>query len=304
MNEGCGRKIVPHLTVVPSRGREYYQCCTIINDDHRDHLWRFNPKSFDLIVADPPYGQNIKGWQKHHKDPGWDHSFPAAELTALLGLARLGSYIFCRWENLWDSDARAPAFEPGYFGNIGEKFQVATELGVRLDEVVTMGRSDMYPTHTLPRLPPRSKGSLAARLEGGVVVNNLPKPKCVLVWHKLGSGAGLGGQHGHHRDFETVLFYPGPEHHWGKKKPTSVLTYKAPGNNIHVTQKPPDLIKEILGWYELGETGTVLDPYMGSGTTAVVAKRLKKHFLGFEADKENWRKAVQRIADLDKARTK
>ncbi len=34
------------------------------------------------------------------------------------------------------------------------------------------------------------------------------------------------------------------------------------------------------------EGGVVLDPFMGSGTTAVVARRLGRHYIGFEPNPE------------------
>jgi len=263
MNEGCGRKIVPHLTLA-SRDREYYSCCTIINDDHRDHLWRFDAKSFDLIIADPPYGKRFMAFQEHHGRADWDDEFTSFEVTALLGLARVGSYIFCEWDNLWKYEARAPMFEPG------------------MDKINTRGESDMYPVLSVA--------------PDGVVVNNLPKPKSALVWHKLGGGGQGDTAHEHTRNYEMVLFYPGPEHKF-KKRPRSVLRHKAPGNNAHPTMKPVGLIQEILGWYDFE---TVLDPFMGSGTTAMAAKKLGKHFLGFEASEKYFNRAIFRIAQIDK----
>jgi len=63
-DEGCGRKIVPHLTVA---ARDVvYPCCSIVNDDHVQHLWRFGANSFDLIIADPPYGKRFMALKKHH----------------------------------------------------------------------------------------------------------------------------------------------------------------------------------------------------------------------------------------------
>jgi DNA modification methylase len=41
---------------------------------------------------------------------------------------------------------------------------------------------------------------------------------------------------------------------------------------------------------------TVLDPFMGTGTTAVAAKKLGRHFLGFEISEEYCRIARERIA--------
>ena len=91
-----------------------------------------------------------------------------------------------------------------------------------------------------------------------------------------------------------AYFFPGPTHRFSRR-PKSVLTYRAPGNDSHPTQKPVELIKEILGWYDFE---TVLDPYMGSGTTAVAAKELGKHFLGFEVDEKYHKRAIQRIAEI------
>jgi len=44
------------------------------------------------------------------------------------------------------------------------------------------------------------------------------------------------------------------------------------------------------------ENGIVLDPFMGSGTTAVVAKRLNRRFIGIELNSEYIRMAKQRVA--------
>ena len=43
------------------------------------------------------------------------------------------------------------------------------------------------------------------------------------------------------------------------------------------------------------EGQVVLDPFMGSGTTAVAARRLNRHFIGFEIAPEFHRAALQRL---------
>lgn len=43
---------------------------------------------------------------------------------------------------------------------------------------------------------------------------------------------------------------------------------------------------------------TVLDPFMGTGTTGVVCKKLKRNFIGIELDKEYFNTAKQRIDDV------
>ncbi|MGO8811007.1 MAG: DNA methyltransferase [Candidatus Sulfotelmatobacter sp.] len=267
MNEGCGRKFVVPASEDGWDPELHYPCCTIIPDDCNNHIGRFPRRIFDLVVTDPPYGMDITATQEHHGQIDWDASFPSLALAWHLDLPRLGTYCFCRWDNLWDYRERTGHVLDGKLGMALAAVKESS-LGVEMDPVTKEVR-----------------------------IGVLPKPKSVLVWHKVGGGGGVGNlPHEHIRDYEMALFYPGRDHKF-KKRPKSVLTYRAPGNDIHPTQKPPELIKEILGWYDFE---TVLDPYMGSGTTAVAAKELGKHFLGFEANETYYKRAIQRIAEIGK----
>ena len=49
----------------------------------------------------------------------------------------------------------------------------------------------------------------------------------------------------------------------------------------------------VYSWSNEGDT--VLDPFMGSGTTAIACIKEKRHFIGFELSKEYFDKAVKRI---------
>lgn len=62
----------------------------------------------------------------------------------------------------------------------------------------------------------------------------------------------------------------------------------------HPTIKPlPFFQRHIINSSNGGDT--ILDPFMGSGTTAVAAIREKRHFIGFELDKGYYDKACKRI---------
>jgi site-specific DNA-methyltransferase (adenine-specific) len=156
-----------------------------------------------------------------------------------------------------------------------------------------------YPTVAVRQMIPLARLGSYFFCEWDNLVRNaihLPKPKSMLVWTKKGGGAG-DCFHEHARDYEMAYFYLGdPKQHEFKKRPNSVLSFKAPGNDYHPTQKPVGLIREIFGWYDFE---TVFDPFMGSGTTAVAAKESRKHFLGFEANKTFFNRAVQRIAEVE-----
>ncbi len=62
----------------------------------------------------------------------------------------------------------------------------------------------------------------------------------------------------------------------------------------HPTQKPVDLLRYLIRTYS-NEGDTILDNCMGSGTTAVACIREKRHFIGFELNKEYFDKACKRI---------
>ncbi len=65
-------------------------------------------------------------------------------------------------------------------------------------------------------------------------------------------------------------------------------------NTSHPTQKPEKLVAKLL----LASTGPgdlVLDPFLGSGTTAVVAKKLGRRCVGIELDAEHLLAALRRL---------
>jgi len=53
----------------------------------------------------------------------------------------------------------------------------------------------------------------------------------------------------------------------------------------HPTQKPLEIVERMLK-ASCPPGGVVLDPFMGSGTTAAAAKRCGRHFVGFELNAE------------------
>ena len=66
------------------------------------------------------------------------------------------------------------------------------------------------------------------------------------------------------------------------------------GTNIHDSQKPIGLMRVLVeNSSQVG--GTVLDPFMGSGTTAVACIRTGRNYIGFELNKEYYDKACKRI---------
>ncbi|MGA2547609.1 MAG: site-specific DNA-methyltransferase [Rectinemataceae bacterium] len=74
----------------------------------------------------------------------------------------------------------------------------------------------------------------------------------------------------------------------------SVPFWSMPENTDHPTQKPEKLAaKLILSSSRPGDL--VLDPFLGSGTSAVVAKKLGRRFIGIEIDEEHCLAALRRL---------
>lgn len=77
--------------------------------------------------------------------------------------------------------------------------------------------------------------------------------------------------------------------------PKNILKYsrKIKGNS-HSTQKPLDLMKYLVLTYT-NENDLILDNTMGSGTTCLAAKLLKRDYIGIEKDKKFFDIAVERL---------
>ncbi len=78
----------------------------------------------------------------------------------------------------------------------------------------------------------------------------------------------------------------------------SIPYWSMPENTDHPTQKPEKLIaKLILASCPSG--GIVFDPFLGSGTTSVVAKKLNRKYIGIEMNREYCIWAEKRLANAE-----
>lgn len=65
---------------------------------------------------------------------------------------------------------------------------------------------------------------------------------------------------------------------------------------IHQNQKPTNLISRIINQHTK-PNDLILDPFMGSFTTAVCCHRLQRHFIGAELDKDYFEKGQKRLEE-------
>lgn len=80
----------------------------------------------------------------------------------------------------------------------------------------------------------------------------------------------------------------------------SIPFWSMPENTDHPTQKPEKLYAKII-LASSKEGARIFDPFMGSGTSAVVAKKLNRHYFGVDINREYCLWAAKRLnnAELD-----
>jgi site-specific DNA-methyltransferase (adenine-specific) len=128
-------------------------------------------------------------------------------------------------------------------------------------------------------------------------IATVPKPKSLVTWVKNNWSMG-DLEHEHARQTEVACFYPGESHSWPSKRPTDVVFAARTDNANHPTEKPVELMLQVVEWTE----GTVLDPFMGSGTTGIACARLGRGFIGCEISPAYFDIACRRIeAELSRA---
>jgi site-specific DNA-methyltransferase (adenine-specific) len=117
----------------------------------------------------------------------------------------------------------------------------------------------------------------------------------MLIWDK--KWIGPGGQRGLRPRYEMIALMAKPdfvipdrgvpdiwEFLWPATKPTG-----------HPAEKPVDLIYKIIQTSALPEGATILDPFMGSGTTGVACHKAGLKFIGIEQDEAFFEMARKRI---------
>lgn len=103
-------------------------------------------------------------------------------------------------------------------------------------------------------------------------------------------------------DFEMALWLVKPGGKWVFNRKSDAYdrpeySCASPGKNervAHPTQKPVKLMEELLATHS-NPGDIVLDPFIGSGTSAVAARNLLRHYIGFELSPEYYKTATERL---------
>lgn len=231
----------------------------IDNIDCLEGLQDIPDKSVDAIITDPPYGTTACNWDKIVP---FELLWPVYKRILKPGGACciFGSEPFSTLTRM----SNIKEFKHDW---IWEKEQGANFMNVKFQP---------YKVHEIISVFYADKKHYFPQMEQG-------KPYI--------SGKGTSGDiTGNVKKVQTV--------NNGTRYPRSIIRYNTDKSrgSLHPTQKPVALLEYLVKTYT--EPGAVvLDPFMGSGTTAVACLRTGRNYIGFELSKEYHAIAQQRIAE-------
>ena len=104
------------------------------------------------------------------------------------------------------------------------------------------------------------------------------------------------------RSDSQPIFYYGKHPVGGRALPGSKCSYQlteAPDVNGHPCPKPTQAMRSIVAASSI-EGETILDPFMGSGTTGVAAVQMGRKFIGIEIERKYFDIACRRIEDAQR----
>ena len=227
----------------------------------------------DLVFADPPYNLQLNGelWRPNLTkvdavDDAWD---------------QFGSFAnYDEFTRQWLSGVRrvmkedATIWVSGTYHNIFRVGAIMQDLGFWLLNTVSWWKNNATPNFA------------GTRLKNDVEF---------VIWAKKSESSRYTFHHQRMKTFND--FAPG-------KQLGSVWKIKATGGTerlrdedgkkLHSTQKPEELLRRII-LASSNPGDVVLDPFLGSGTTAAMAKYLRRQWIGIERDADYVQMAQARI---------
>lgn len=114
------------------------------------------------------------------------------------------------------------------------------------------------------------------------------------VWVKPNSAPQLTGDRPATGWESVAIFHQHGKKRWNGGGRRAVWTVNRVDADLHPTQKPIELISEFVSLFS-DESETILDPFMGSGTTGVACIQAERRFIGIEKVPKYFDIACERI---------
>lgn len=233
--------------------------------------------SVDLLVVDPPYNldKDFHGNMYYKKDDEAYEDYTVSWVEGVLPLLKptASIYVCCDWK----SSLVIGKVLMRYF-NVQNRITWQREKGRGAKRNWKNGMEDIWfatcskeYTFNLESVKVRKRVVAPYRVDG--------KPK---DWDETASG-----------NFRNTC----PSNFWDD---LSIPYWSMPENTAHPTQKPEKLLAKLI-LASSNEGDLVFDPFLGSGTTAVTAKKLDRKYIGIEYNEQYcvWAQKRLEMAEAD-----
>jgi site-specific DNA-methyltransferase (adenine-specific)/modification methylase len=228
--------------------------------DCLDGLKEIEDKCINLTLTDPPYNVKLKSSISLTGRKAMYEDFNKMDWDKL-NIRELYDSVFPHLDRITKSDGSVLMF-------------CRLEWITYLIESANKNNFDVKATiiwHKTNPMPQVRKRNYLSSTEAIVWVARWDKDKCLFKFN-------FGTQNDMHNFFESPICM-------GLER------------TEHPTQKPLDLIKKLLEIHS-DRGDLILDPFIGSGTTAVACKLTGRRFIGFELEKEYIDIANRRLNNL------
>jgi modification methylase len=241
----------------------------IINGDSLEELKKIPSETFDLIFADPPYNLQLKNElsrpdrsKVNAVNDKWDkfESFKSYDEFTIDWLTEC-KRILKKNGSIWIIGSYHNIFRVGY---------IVQDLGFWILNDVIWNKNNPMPNFRGTRFTNAHETLIwASKNEKSKYTFNYQSLKCLNDDLQMRSTWNLPICSGKER-------------------------LKSNGVKIHSTQKPESLLHRIV-LASSNKNDFILDPFLGSGTTAVVSKKLGRNYFGIEKEKNYFDAANKRL---------
>lgn len=277
----------------------------LIRGDCLKRLGGLERDSVHLVVTDPPYF--LDGL-----DTEWRKGGDRYHQGVVGGLPRGMKFDPRQGRRLQEfmgqfGAAVLPVMKPGAFGVVFSQPRLSHRMAVGLEDAGLEVR-DLYAWHYTRKTQfkafsmdhfvrrmdrsDREKQRMLAILGGRKTPQLRPQFEAMVLVQKPREGTHIANWMAH----RTGLIDPGARLNGGS--PSTVMGVEKPQrerHNGHLTVKPVPLIEHLVRLFS-SPGQVVLDPFLGSGTTAVACRNTGRHCIGIEVRQDYLGIAEQRLA--------
>lgn len=199
---------------------------------------------------------------------------------------------------LYHADCRELEFKNGCIDVIftDPPFGIKYRSNFRKHKFRRMEGDDKFDGDTISRLVsiPRRCSYIMGRWN---MLYSMPEPDSVIAWIKNNRGMG-DLRRSYAKRWDMIAFYANEGHKWVNGRPDDIIFEDRvpPCNLSHPGEKPVSLVVNLLS---NSRFETILDPYMGTGTTICAAKYMNKMSIGIDIDERSCEIAATKVSQWE-----